>query len=196
MKSLFNSSQITPSFQKKCFRNFKYEDRPQIIQDAYHCALAYYQNFYEIKNTEQNSIALLGEPGSGKTHLLMSVANNLIKKGIPVLYFPWVEGFNELKDDFNLLNEKIKHLSGAPVLFIDDLFKGGDKPTTFELKQLYALINYRYLNNLPFLISCELTIDEINRIDKAIGSRIYERCKDYLVILKDDQEQLNYRLID
>ncbi|MFD2118157.1 hypothetical protein ACFSTH_11715 [Paenibacillus yanchengensis] len=30
----------------------------------------------------------------------MAVSNNLLDRGVEVVYFPWVEGFNSLKDDF------------------------------------------------------------------------------------------------
>ncbi|WP_412104701.1 MULTISPECIES: AAA family ATPase [Viridibacillus] len=33
----------------------------------------------DIKGIRQNSIALIGQPGVGKTHLLMAVANNSMK---------------------------------------------------------------------------------------------------------------------
>lgn len=193
IERLFKSSQITEGFRKLGFRNFKTAGRPQPVIDAYECAELYLKSFKQIRNERQNSIALLGEPGSGKTHLLMAISNNLIQKhGIQVIYFPWVEVWNEIRDNLDLLQENIYRLQRAEVLFIDDLFKGRETPTDFQLEQLFAIVNYRYLNNLPMLVSSERDIDQLCEIDTAIGSRIYEMARDYCVILRG--EGLNYRI--
>lgn len=190
---LMKSSQITEEFQKKTFGNFNQEGSPDIIIQAFKTARKYVMDFGSIRTTRQNSAALLGRVGSGKTHLLMAIANNLIQKGVEVVYFPWVEGFNDLKDDFDKTNSKVARLQRAEVLFIDDMFKGRDKPTPFQQEQLFAIINYRYLENKPILVSSEKTIAEMCDFDEAIGSRINEMCRDYKVVLTGGIE-LNYRL--
>lgn len=129
--------------------------------DAYYTALKYVSNFDKIRNDRKNSLALLGKPGAGKTYLLTAIANRLLKKGVSVLYFPWAEGFNEIKNDLSSLETRIHHMSTVSVLFIDDLFKGRKEPTPFKLEQLFAIINYRYLNHLPILVSSEKDIDQI-----------------------------------
>jgi DNA replication protein DnaC len=194
VERLFKSSQITEEFQKMGFRNFKIEGRPRVVIDAYETAKEYLEYFDRFRNSRHNSIALLGNPGCGKTHLLMAVSNNLMRRGIGVLYFTWVDLLNELKDDFDLLHDKVQRMQQVDVLFIDDLFKGRKEPTPFQLEQLFAIVNYRYLNHLPMLISSERDIDQMCEIDEAIGSRIYEMCRDYTVLLKGNRKELNYRL--
>lgn len=139
-------------------------------------------------------MCLLGRPGAGKTHLLMATANSLLEKGTEVVYFPWVEGCADLKSSFDLLAEKIQKLQTVEVLYIDDLFKGRERPTDFQLEQIFAIINYRYLNRLPVIISSEWTIARMCEFDEATGSRINEMCRDYKVVL--DGEGINYRLKD
>lgn len=135
---------------------------------------------------------MLGNSGSGKTHLLTAISNNLLDKGILVLYFPFVEGFNELKSDFDDLNNRIERMQKTDVLFIDDLFKGRKDNTPFQIEQMFGVINYRYINHLPILISSEKTIEDLLRIDEALGSRIYEMCKDYTVEVIGEGN--NYRM--
>lgn len=177
------------------FENFETVGKESIIIEAYNTAVSYYKKFDEIKNTRSNSIALLGQPGSGKTHLLMAIANRLItKKVVSVHYFPFVEGFNDLKDDFDLLEEKIDRMKKVDVLFIDDLFKGREMPTPFQIEQMFAVINYRYLNHKPILVSSEKMMEELLDIDEALGSRIKQMTKDFLVEIEGDRNLLNYRL--
>lgn len=195
---LMKSSEITDEFKKLGFQNFKTDGKPQIIKDAYACALNYFQSFKDIVEQRQNSIALLGQPGAGKTHLLTAVSNNFIRKlHIPVLYFPFVEGFNDLKDDFDKLEEKLERMKRIDVLFIDDLFKpanGKPRATDWQVEQVYAVINHRYLNYKPIMVSSELDIDQLCDIDEALGTRIYEMCRDYCVVIKGDRRELNHRL--
>ncbi len=201
-QKLMRSSEITNDFKKLGFQNFRTEGKPELIKGAYECALSYFRSFNEIKGERQNSIALLGQPGAGKTHLLTAIANNLIrKKRVGVQYFPYVEGFNDLKDDFDKLEEKMERMKRTEVLFIDDLFKptGKDKKpraTDWQIEQTYAVINHRYLNHMPVLISSELPIDQLVEVDEALATRIYEMCKDYLVLIQGDKFQLNHRLED
>jgi DNA replication protein DnaC len=200
IQRIMKASQITDEFKRLGFRNFIIDGKPQMIKDAYDCALEYYQEFDSIRKKRRNSIALLGQPGAGKTHLLTALANNFMKKrGIPVLYFPYVEGFNDLKDDFDKLEEKLEHMKTVDILFIDDLFKptGRDrKPraTEWQIEQMYAVINYRYLNYKPIMVSSELTVDELADVDEALGTRIYEMCSDFTVVIKGDRKKLNHRL--
>ncbi|QPC47132.1 ATP-binding protein [Mangrovibacillus cuniculi] len=198
VRKLMKSSHITEEFKRLSFKSFITEGKPQIIQDAFECAMFYGRDFQEIRSLRGNSVALLGQPGAGKTHLLTALSNALMKRyHAPVLYFPFVEGFNDLRDDFNALEEKIGHMKRVDVLFIDDLFKsaaGKPRATDWTIEQMYAVINHRYLNHLPILISSELTIGEITSIDEALGSRIYEMCRSYMVLIRGDKKQLNHRL--
>lgn len=200
IKNLLRSSEITEQFRKHEFKSFVTEGKDQVIKDAYQCAKEYILEFDEIKRSRSNSIALLGQPGSGKTHLLTAIANSLMKnKQVSVLYFPYVEGFDDLKDDFEKLEEKMSRMKKVDVLFIDDLFKPVGKSrwpraTEWQIEKMYALINYRYLNHLPILISSELTVDELEHIDEALGTRIYEMCKHYMVLILGEKKRLNQRL--
>ncbi|MCM3191342.1 ATP-binding protein [Bacillus subtilis] len=205
-RKLMNSSDITAEFEKLKFKNFITEGKPAVVKDTYETAVEYYKDFDSIRGTRSNSIALLGQPGSGKTHLLTAISNKLIKsKNIAVQYFPYVEGFNDLKDDFDKLEEKLNRMKEVEVLFIDDLFKPvytntkegrikKPRATDWQVEQTYSVINYRYLNHKPVLISSELDIEELVDIDEALGTRIYEMCADYCVIIKGDRMQLNHRL--
>lgn len=191
---LKESSQITTKFLQLGFGNFFTENRPKIIEIAKNTALEYLSDFENIRETRVNSISLLGSPGTGKTHLLTAICNNLMRKGIEIYYFPFVEGFNEIKRDLNNMDIKIERMKKVDVLFIDDLFKGRDTATQFQIEQVYGVINYRYLNYMPILLSSEKTIDDLCNLDEALGSRIFEMSCNYLVQIKGDRMKINYRL--
>lgn len=199
---LFRSSHITEQFQSVGFKDFIVTGRPACVKDARDIAVDYYQKFEDIRTTKHNSCALLGPPGSGKTHLLMAISNGLMRKGISVQYFPWVEGFNDLKDNLDELEAKTDAMKRVDVLFLDDLLKGRRNPTDFQLEQLFGIVNFRYLNCLPMLLSSEKDIDALFQIDEGIARRIWERAHDHRVIMGLTPEEiqakmeLNYSLIE
>ena len=72
----------------------------------------YYLRFKEIEKTKHNSILLCGQPGAGKTHLSIALANNFIKKdNKKVVYMPYRSVITTLKQNI-LDKEYYKNLVG------------------------------------------------------------------------------------
>lgn len=96
----------------------------------------------------------------------------------------------------NMIDEEyyqrmISKYQTCEVLLIDDLFKG--RVNESDVNIIFEIINYRYLNYLPIIVSSEFTIEKLLTFDEGVGSRIYEICKDYVVEIKKDMRN-NYRL--
>lgn len=156
-------------------------------------AIKYYKYFSKLKDKRKNSIIFCGNPGSGKTHLSIAIANNLMKKKIKVVYMPYRDIITSIKQnilDVDKYSKYINKYKEAEVLLIDDLFKGNTSKSDINI--MFEIINYRYMNNLPLIISTELIVEEIIEIDEAIGSRIYEMSSDYTIEILGRQN--NYRL--
>jgi DNA replication protein DnaC len=191
------AAQITDEFKSMTFGSFEEEGRPEVIKEAKRVAQAYVMAFFSIRKKKRNSIALMGNPGSGKTHLLAAVANNLLGRGVEVFYFPWVEGIKELTNaDFDQKQDIIHRMQHCEVLFLDDLFKGRGAPTPFQFETAWAVLNYRYLNNKPIMVSTERSVSDLLDIDEAMGSRIAQVTKDYKAVIDGSREEMNYRLLE
>lgn len=191
IEKLFESSQITPAFRQKTLENYT-TDKTPIAKDMLKCGKLYLENY------KKGWLVLLGEPGSGKSHISLAVGNELIKQGVPTLYFQHVEGMKELVNlirEDKSLTDKISAMKQVDFLIWDDLFKPtGDKlPTPFSIDTAFEVLNYRYLNQLPTAINSERTAKELLEIDKAVGSRIIEKGKGFTVTAKGIEN--NYRLI-
>lgn len=126
-----------------------------------------------------------GGVGSGKTHLCTAIAREFLYAGKEVRYMLWVSDANKLKsvvNDAQAYAEIIEPLKNAEVLYIDDMFKpakdnsGQDmKPTAGDIRLAYEIINHRYQRpDSITIISSERYISELEEIDSAVGSRIYE----------------------
>lgn len=175
------------------FSNF--EEWSSCSRDMKRVATEYYKNFESIKSERQNSIAFLGQVGCGKTHLTVALGLNILKsKRLSVVYLNYREVITELKQ--NMLDEEfykkqVGKYQTAKVLLIDDLLKG--KTTDSDKNILFEIINYRYINHLPIIVSSEFDINALLNFDEAIGSRIYEMCKSYIVEVSKNIDN-NYRL--
>lgn len=161
-----------------------------------------------MKNTAQGYLsdhagkwlAMLGQPGSGKTHLCTAVAVELMRRhSLSLHYMPWMEeatrakGFVTDGEEYCAIVNPIKT---AGVLYIDDFWKtpNGEQPTKGDKKLAAEIVNYRYNNpRLITIISSEYSALDMIDIEESVGSRIYERTKDFCLVIDRDRNK-NYRL--
>lgn len=176
----------------KTFKDFEiWNDASKKLKLA---AINYYKNYYKIKNTNQNSIMLCGQPGCGKTYLSLALANNFMNTNkVKVVYMPYRDVVTSIKQnltDKEFYKKTLDKYKNAELLLVDDLYKG--KITEADINIIFEIVNHRYLNKMPMIISTECTLGRLLEVDEAIGSRIYEMCKDYFIQVKGLDN--NYRL--
>lgn len=165
-------------------------------------SIIYIKDFHIRRLQKEHSICFLGQSGAGKTHLALAIGKALIDKKQKVVYMPYLEVIKELK---NLALDKVEYektilkYKNADVLIIDDLFKdkvrGGKligELTEADLKHIYTIINYRYLNKMPLIISSECSPEMLLDLDEATGGRILEMAGPKGTIIFNGQS--NYRL--
>lgn len=126
-------------------------------------------------------LLVCGQSGGGKTHICAAVCRKLLLKGYQVRYMFWRDTFEKLKfvgKDPQQQEELKDKYRNAQVLYIDDLFKNGDRnnviPTRAEIGFAFELINHRYTNGLMTIISTERTTQQLLTVDQATGGRIVE----------------------
>ena len=192
LKNEWKYSGINIEQSKLTFSSFEiWNEASERIKDT---AAAYCTDFDEIRSKRRNSILLCGQVGSGKSHCSIAVALNFLKQRIKVVYMPYRDVITKIKQnmiDQEYYQKMISKYQTCEVLLIDDLFKG--KITESDLNIIFEIINYRYLNFLPIIVSSEFSIDRLLAFDEGVGSRIYEMAKDYVVEIEKDIRN-NFRL--
>lgn len=154
------------------------------------------------KSRTSEWFVLLGQSGTGKTHVTSSILTAFARKNINVeymMYTTYIEfvkrnAYNDDKQD--QVDKLIKQYKDADVLYIDDLFKGVNLEkglSSFELTNVFDLINDRYVNFKTTLITSEIMMDQLFTIDEALAGRIVERCKEYLLEIGKGSNK-NYRI--
>ncbi len=122
-------------------------------------------------------LVLIGDTGTGKTHLAAAVTRAIAQKGVRRFYFrSTLDIIREIKDSYNEDSrftelELTKKYSNADFLVIDDL--GSEKHTEWSAQTLYSLIEDRIKEAKPTVITTNLSLGTIaDQISKRVASRL------------------------
>lgn len=136
--------------------------------------LDYCKKYAEDFHLPCNGILMCGATGLGKTHLSLSIANEVIRKGYSVIYGSAPDLFRKCEQEhFGRENgNTIDMLLEADLLILDDL--GAEFESKFYNSILYNIINNRMNAVRPTIISTNCETDELKeRYGDRISSRLY-----------------------
>lgn len=110
-------------------------------------------------------LVLTGGFGCGKTHLAAAVANQALDSAVPVLFMTtadlldWLrQGYQDQTDaDFDARFNRIKKIK---LLVLDDL--GAQNTTPWAREKLFQILDYRYVNKLPTVITTNMHQGELD----------------------------------
>ncbi len=136
-------------------------------------ARRYVGNFAEFQKNGQG-LLFWGNVGTGKTFLAGCIANALMEKNIPVLMTSFPKLLNALGGLYSgEKNEYLKSLNQYRLLIIDDL--GVERDTPYVLETVYLVIDERYKSGKPFIITTNLSLEELRNPADLEHGRIYDR---------------------
>jgi DNA replication protein DnaC len=120
-------------------------------------------------------LVLSGPVGVGKTHLAVAIAQYAIEQNSMAAYFAAVPDLmDHLRASFapnaeEGYDERFEEIRTAQLLVLDDL--GTENTTPWAQEKLYQIINHRYVERLPTVIT---TNADIRNIDDRIASRMLD----------------------
>ncbi len=147
--ALYDAAQLPALFAEKGFDGFYVDEHdPKELR----IAKRQLREFAETALVGQSRIGvgLLGQPGTGKTHLLVAALAHLtLKRGIPCRYLEMSLLFADHKaaisdERARAALERLDRLASVEILAIDELGKG--RASQFELEILDELVSRRYNN--------------------------------------------------
>jgi len=140
-------------------------------------ALKAAEEFLERCRSKPQGLGLLftGPVGSGKTFLAAAITNGLIEQGIQVLFLVVPDLLDELRATYDKRSETMEidlldTARSVPVLVLDDL--GAHNYTEWTRNRLYSIINYRLNEELPTIVTTNLTLQEL---EEHLGQRTSSR---------------------
>ena len=151
------------------------------------------------KVLEGKSLYICGEFGTGKTHLASAIARKLIWRRKRVRMLTGIDITMMLQATYGSSESEadvLARLAKVPILIIDDM--GKEPPSDWVLSRLFAVINARYDEMLPTIITTNYEKSAlVERMGKhgdhdtaeAMVSRICEMCE--LIKLTGEDRRLS-----
>lgn len=170
---LFQSAQIPKRFWGKSLDNFEITRQPY----AHKVALDYVTSW-----PHTDSLFLTGEVGTGKTHLALAILGDLVKKNVNGLAVTVPDLLDELRPSANEEKraEQMQILKTVSLLILDDL--GAQKTTDWVTERLFVILNARYANLLPTVITSNTTLKEL--VDIPGWPRFVDRISEMARVVK------------
>lgn len=125
-----------------------------------------------------------GGPGTAKTLMAAAIAKAFDERGRSVEFVSSVQMLSSFKDSYNENRpegEVFEKLCGCDLLVIDDL--GKENPTSWAATMLYAVIDGRYANAKPIVVTTNYTASALvarlaeahdDSTARALMSRLFE----------------------
>lgn len=124
-------------------------------------------------------LLLLGNVGTGKTHLATAIANHIMHTSTATAVYRTVGGIlQHIKGSYDRESDyseadAFSAYTKPSLLIIDEV--GATKPTEFELATLFNIINGRYEEQLPTVVISNLPAGELSG---ALGERCVDRLRE------------------
>lgn len=146
-----------------------------------------YNHAHRFARTLDGWLVLQGDYGCGKTHLAAATANFVVDLGIPTLFLTVPDLLDSLRFSYNKpdapFEDRFQEIRQSPLLIMDDF--GTENATPWAQEKLFQILNYRYVNELPLLVTTNLALDQMEgRIksrlqDPNLVTRVHILAPDY-----------------
>ena len=118
-------------------------------------------------------LLLQGSYGCGKTHLAAAIANFAVSMSVPTLFLTVPDLLDMLRFSYGAedttFEARFDEIRNAKLLILDDF--GTQNATDWAQEKLFQIINYRYINKLPLVVTTNLSLTEI---EPRIRSRLQD----------------------
>ena len=175
IKQYYGTEFITKQFKSKTLDSF-------IANEENIKTKLFAEKFINEFKTMKKGLMFVGQKGTGKTHISIAIANELIKQNIPVIFGTLTELLERYTQSCEIEKEieLTKLYAKVDLLIIDDL--GAENINEWVLSKLFVILNERMKNELPVVITTNYNIDQLkerlttNKLCQTTSSIISRLC--------------------
>lgn len=154
-----------------------YRPANQAAKRAHDIATQYAVEFADVKKTGRGLI-LSGNVGTGKTHLAIGIAHQIMKAGYQPVFVSVIKAVRKIKETYGrdkeqTEDEAINDFIVPDLLILDEV--GVQFGSETEKMYLFEIINGRYEKRQPTILISNLTIPEFT---KFVGERVMDRMRE------------------
>jgi DNA replication protein DnaC len=178
------NSRIPLNYERASLENFMVPQDNPIARDGLGQALRSVRTFVRnyVPKTECPGLLLIGNPGTGKTHLAVAALRALIERGHEGVFFDYLSLLGKIRSSYDAASglsdrEAYRAAIDAPILLLDDL--GSEQATEWARDIVTSIITDR-CNNRKTLIATtnlpdsDITGDAIDYTTKG-GTVVYKK---------------------
>ena len=173
VRKIVGQSGIGARFRLRTFESFelKHENKNAALNCQKYAHTIRTKQPSNTPNPGRNGLFITGPKGTGKTHLVAAIANQLMNQGIPVICMTMIDLLERIKSTYTDARQRfggyydaadvLDAYTDVPLLIIDDL--GKEQPTEWAISRIYAIINARYEALMPTIITTNYSEAELLR---------------------------------
>ena len=140
----------------------------------------YCRRYADTFSLSSRSLLMRGATGLGKTHLSLAIANEVMRKGMSVVYASAPDILSRLEREhftykYDAEQDTYNSLLKCDLLILDDL--GTEFMSQFSVAAVYNIFNSRILSGKPTILNTNLTVGELlTAYSQRFVSRIMGSC--------------------
>jgi len=181
------------------FENFKPSGRVGLWPAQLDSLVQAFNQAQQFATNLKGWLLLQGTYGCGKTHLAAAIANFAVGLGVPTLFITVPDLLDSLRmaygSEETTYEERFEQIRSAHLLILDDF--GTQNATQWAQEKLFQIINFRYINKFPTVITTNMPLAEIEDrihsrlIDPELVTRVKITAPDY----RNPTEDMGYQKI-
>jgi DNA replication protein DnaC len=165
-------AEIPPLYRNASFDNFVLPSDNSIARRELSTIMVTVRNYArDFPDESRPGLLLIGEPGTGKTHLALAALRRIIEKGFEALFCDYQNLLDRIRSGYdpgsNSADKEAYRIAlDAEVLLLDDL--GAHRVTDWVEDTITSIVTYRCNNRKPLIATTNLP-------DGDAGSQLTQR---------------------